>query len=730
MRFVRLSLLIPASAIVLAAGCENQDTPAVVNPYAHIKGENQNDSLLQLIRVAGRDTFKAKALSVLCWNLRRENPDTAIILGEEAVALCEELQFTRYIAKAHSNVASPYRLIADYKSAMEHNELALQYAEQLGDSDQIATSVGNIGTIYYNQGNYPRALEQYLLAMRMGEQLNDTLTIATQLTNIGTLFIMQHKPDSAVVFYTRALILDKAKNDFNGISFDLGGIAAAYGQWYKSDTALIYYMQALAIEQKYGSKYGLQRTLANIGTAWAQFGEEHELDSLGARYYDSALVYYEKAQELATELNDRRGIAINMSNRGHTYAGQRRFKEAESTLLEAEKVADSLDIPETKKDIQLNLSVVYDSLHNTEEAYRRFKTYVAIRDSLVNTDKSNQMTRAQMNFQFETERAVQEAKNKEERERQQLMLNAAIGGGLLLLIVAVVSIRAYRTKKRSNEIISQQKLEVENQKALVETKQKEIIDSINYAQRIQTAILPAASEIEKQLKDAFVLYLPKDIVSGDFYWLGKTKQHMFIAAADCTGHGVPGGFMSMLGTSLLNEVAIEKQVPATGDILDLVRLKIITALKQTGEAGENKDGMDIALCRFGTDFSDVTFSCANNPLWICRPSTGSGQVEMLEFKADKQPVGISVVETMQQFRTQHTELYPGDCIYMFTDGYADQFGGPKGKKFKYKALKELLVQIHSRPMHEQRDILRKTFEDWKGSLMQIDDVLIIGIRIS
>jgi phosphoserine phosphatase RsbU/P len=299
---------------------------------------------------------------------------------------------------------------------------------------------------------------------------------------------------------------------------------------------------------------------------------------------------------------------------------------------------------------------------------------------------------------------------------------------VLLLLVAIISIRAYRTKKRSGEIIAQQKLEVENQKVLVEAKQKEIIDSINYAQRIQSAILPASGEIQNIFPESFVLFNPKDIVSGDFYWMAKTNDFSFICAADCTGHGVPGGFMSMLGHSMLNEVVLEKKVTGTGEILDMLRAKIISSLKQKGESGENKDGMDLALCRFSNDFRKLTFSCANNPLWVCRRSASSGQAEMLEFKADKQPVGISPIATPMPFRQQEFDLQPGDCVYMFTDGYADQFGGPKGKKFKYKALQELLLKNSNFPMKTQREHLQKAFADWKGNLAQIDDVLVIGVR--
>lgn len=721
-----LRLLSALSIITFAfaiGSCNPEPPKAESNPYADIKAGSPVDSVYEVLKIAGQDTHRVKALNALCWYLRRENPDTAIIVGEQAVKLADELQFTRWQSKTHNNVAVAYRLIADHKKALEHGERALDYATLLNDSSEVAICNGTIGAIYYVQGNYPRALDHYLLALKMGEAMQDTATIATQLTNIGALFIMQNELDSSIRYYRRALVLDRAKSDSTGISFDLSGIAASYGRLEQMDSALYYYTEAYAIELRQGTKYGLERVIGSLGICWAQRADFIKDDTLQRMYRDSAIVYYTRAIELARELNDRRGASLNLNNLGRVNIDIGHYREAEQYLSEAAEISDSLDILEIQKDVEANLSRLYDSLGRPAEAFSHYRNYITLRDSLVNDDKTDQMTRAQMNFEFEKERAVQQAKTDEQLARQRLMLNVSIAGGLLLLIIAGVSVRAYRIKKKSSEIISLQKREVEEQKALVDIKQQAIIDSINYAQRIQSAILPAITDIEKQFGDAFVFFEPKDIVSGDFYWTAKTNDYSFIVVADCTGHGVPGGFMSMLGHSLLSEIVLEKQITDTGEILNQLRAKIIRVLKQTGGSGENKDGMDLVICRFSNDFRKLTFSCALNPLWICRDQ------QIIEFKGDKQPVGISVAGHMTEFRTQETELHPGDCIYLFTDGYADQFGGPDGKKFKYKVLKELLAGSQLLPMLRQKDILEKTFHTWKGDLMQIDDVLVVGIKI-
>jgi len=255
----------------------------------------------------------------------------------------------------------------------------------------------------------------------------------------------------------------------------------------------------------------------------------------------------------------------------------------------------------------------------------------------------------------------------------------------------------------------------------IESKNKLITSSIEYAQTIQQALLPDRKYMEQVLPEHFILYRPKDIVSGDFYWVKKIDNTVMLAAVDCTGHGVPGAFMSMLGIAFLNEVVRENGVLRADAILNELRNHVIEALQQKGEPGESKDGMDVALCVIDRKERVLHFAGANNPLYYIRGG------EVYEIKGDKMPVAIHV--RMDPFSNHTVELLPGDTFYIFSDGYADQFGGPHGKKFKYKALRELLLTIHKKPMSEQKTLLDDTFEKWKGEMEQIDDVVLIGFRV-
>lgn len=276
--------------------------------------------------------------------------------------------------------------------------------------------------------------------------------------------------------------------------------------------------------------------------------------------------------------------------------------------------------------------------------------------------------------------------------------------------------------------------EIHRQKELVEHQNKEILDSINYALRLQKAILPEKEHMDHAVKENFVLFKPKDIVSGDFYWISEKQDETLVAAVDCTGHGVPGALVSMVGSNNLDRCVGEFGLRKPSDILDKLKELVVATFESNDD--DVKDGMDISLVALVPESSRgnksmLQYAGANNPLWIVRkdakPPAEGEEPELFEIKADKQPIGK--FDYGKPFTHHEVEVEKGDCVYIFTDGYADQFGGPNGKKFRYKTLKNLLLQIHQRPMSEQRNILDETFESWKGELAQIDDVCVIGIRV-
>jgi serine phosphatase RsbU (regulator of sigma subunit) len=292
-----------------------------------------------------------------------------------------------------------------------------------------------------------------------------------------------------------------------------------------------------------------------------------------------------------------------------------------------------------------------------------------------------------------------------------------ITGALILLVLMTVIFRSLQANKKKNRIITEQKLEVENQKHIVEEKQKEIVDSINYAKRIQLTLLAHKEMLDENLGEHFVLFKPKDIVSGDFYWATKKGDLFFLAVCDSTGHGVPGAFMCLLNIGFLTEAINENDIHEPHKVLDYVRERLIRSISKDGQ----KDGFDGILACFNQKTGEITYAAANNAPLIIHNG------EYLELPADRMPVGKG--ERTESFKLYNITYTKGDTLYLYTDGYADQFGGPKGKKFMYKRLNTLAADLSVQPLNEQVSQLNETFHSWKGNLEQIDDVCIIGIKM-
>jgi serine phosphatase RsbU (regulator of sigma subunit) len=336
-----------------------------------------------------------------------------------------------------------------------------------------------------------------------------------------------------------------------------------------------------------------------------------------------------------------------------------------------------------------------------------------VKDLIYNENISQQVTEA--GAKYESEKKQRENDQlKATTEQDALLRKFLIALVVLGVIVAISLTYAYFNKRKSNQQLALQNAQIESQK-------KEITDSINYAQRIQQAILPPESALKKHFPDAFVFYLPKAIVSGDFWWMLEKDNHVFVGIADCTGHGVPGAFMSMLGMEMLNDIARETSEPS--EILSRLSSAIKRSLRQTSGETQSRDGMDIALLRFNLKSHELVYAGANRPLWIRK---ASGDVQ--EFSPTKAPIG-GPAEENQQYESHRISLGTGDTLYAFTDGYADQFGGAKGKKLKTSGMRVLLEQYAMLPMVLQEQELASHFHRWRGALEQVDDVLVCGIRI-
>ena len=362
------------------------------------------------------------------------------------------------------------------------------------------------------------------------------------------------------------------------------------------------------------------------------------------------------------------------------------------------------------------LAATIDSAYGSyKDAFGHYQQYIIIRDKL-NSDELNKLAmRQKYTEEADKQKAEQDKKDiyaLEQKKNQQIIIFAVAG---ILIIVLVFSSLLFKRFKLTNK-----------QKEIIEEKHKEISDSINYAERIQRSFLATADLLDENLKDYFVFFQPKDVVSGDFYWATKLVsssgvENFALVTADSTGHGVPGAIMSLLNVTSL-ESAIKDGHNEPSEILNHTRQTIIERLKKDGSDEGGKDGMDASIVCFDFKNNKLTYSAANNPIWVVRKN------ELIELKGDKMPVGKHDKDYVS-FTQQEFKLIKGDVIYTLTDGFPDQFGGTKGKKFMYKQLKETLVSISNKPLIEQKETLTTILKNWMGDIEQVDDIIIIGIRI-
>ena len=605
-----------------------------------------------------------------------------------------------------------YRAAGNYPKAIKYSEEALSEAEKIKFNLGIADACNALAAVYDEQGQYPKALSYYLKTLKNHELLKDSLGICRDYNNIGLLYCHLSNYKTALEYYNKGIQLAKSLRNnvfLSALYFNIGSVYT-YTEKYKESTE--YYFKSLSIDTILKDDYAISDCYTNIGINY-NFSKD----------YDKALFYCFKGLSMKKELQDFDGAASGYINIADVFVNKNDYKSAKAFLDSSLKISEQNQSFDNLRLTYKGLADVHFNLGNFKEAYLYHVKFKQITDSIFNTENNEQLNQTKINFELEkkrAEQAQQKALSDSDKKRQNIIILSVV---LVLLIVSVFSLFLYKRFKISN----QQKEIISQQKELVEEKQKEISDSINYAKRIQTSFLANELEFKKYFTYYFILFKPKDVVSGDFYWTASVDSKFYVTVADSTGHGIPGAFMSLLNISLLNESVLSRNYTSTVDILNFVRKILILGLKpdETGQGGN--DGMDCVL--FSIDFKtlEMEFSGANNPLWIVRDNK-NGVAELVEVKADKMPVGRSPREA-DSFTSQKFQLQKNDLIYAFTDGYADQFGGPKAKKFKYKQLEEIILSNHSKSLGEQNTILNITFENWKGNLEQVDDVCLIGLRV-
>lgn len=615
---------------------------------------------------------KIKAVQDILWSANEPIPNILVLTEgqqfiDEAFELSCSIDDTVGIANGYINKGFVGLYATQDANTYDYFQKGLLIFEEINDLRAYSRALSVMSYSLWMMGRYDEALEYAYKCLKVTEERNQTEAQGWSNYALGTFHFDLKDYSTSEFYYKRAhnvfLSIDQNAIPLARCKIGLSSVMIAIHRY---DEALEHLLTSLEDYKKLNHVMGQSRVLNDIGVIYRIQGK-----------YDDAKGYLQEGLLLREKHNYYQGIITSNFELGQLYFKTGEYPTALKYLFIALDVAIKNNTKPKLFQIHELIGEVYKQTNELGKALEHKELFFKIKSEVIGEQANNKLKHLQ------TQNAVEKSEKEAEIHR----------------------LKNVELKQAYSEI---------------EEKNKSILDSINYAKRIQKAILPSDADIKKLLPESFVLYLPKDVVSGDFYWVENKGETKLFAAVDCTGHGVPGAFMSMIGNTLLNEIVNDKDFINPGEILSNLREGVIKALKQTGEEGENQDGMDISLCTLKNNV--LEYAGANNPLWLIR----NGVFE--EVLADKQPIGI-YYGASKPFTNHQLEVSSGDCIYIFTDGYADQMGGPKGKKFKYKALEELILKIHALPMEEQKQILEATINEWKANLEQVDDILLLGIRV-
>ncbi|MGZ3866558.1 MAG: tetratricopeptide repeat protein [Bacteroidia bacterium] len=701
-------------SIVLAFSC-----------FAVFSQQQTIDSLRKELKKDNSSTGQIIGLTRLSGYYKTYNIDSAYTLALRATKLAEkEKPGTYYYAVAIEALAEAYYFKLDKTNRDSCIKISIDVFSRIKDSCGLCDAkLKNAGYLKFD-GDMETSLKKYIEVNKESAKAKCFSTEAWSDHNIGEIYIDLNKFKEALEYALLSFQKMKKLNHYRGMSQTSSNVGLIYDITGNPDSALHYYAISIESAKKEHLEDVMANTYSNMGVVYFYKGD-----------YENAIKQYKLALELNNKLDYDESKGNNLLNLGEVYEAKKEYTLAEKYMLEGLAILGKTKNMLYRKEAYRMIGQLYSEMGKYDKAYGYHLKFSEISDSLYNQNSTKAV--AEMQVKFDTEKKQQEieiqnakldSQKAQLKEEQFQRLALYLGLGLLVVLGAFIYNRLTVTRKQKAEVEIQKK-EVEKQKYIIEEHQKEIVDSINYAKRIQVALLAHEELLNNNLPAHFVLFKPKDIVSGDFYWATHTHSKentdlFYLAVCDSTGHGVPGAFMSLLNIGFLSEAIKEKDIFKPHEVLNYVRNRLISSIGQDNQ----KDGMDAILIKIDEnelrshkEILKVEYAAANNEPILIRDN------KIIELPKDKMPVGKG--EKTDSFTLHQLELRKGDCLYLYTDGYADQFGGEKGKKFKYKQLNELLLANHTLPPDQQREILVSTFEKWKGNLEQVDDVCIIGIKI-
>jgi serine phosphatase RsbU (regulator of sigma subunit)/Tfp pilus assembly protein PilF len=662
---------------------------------------SRTDSLIHALEES-TDSNKYKIYEALYLSLEN-NPDSALMYINGAFELAGEENNIDQKAFFHGLKGHLYERLGNTNKAVQEFKSAYELYLSNQNIDHATQALQNMAAMLVDDGKFNEASKHLFNALRLTEEYNLKDLQGSVLTNIGLLFFNQNEWDKSIEYYQRSLTIQKETNDLAGLALLYNNLGISF--YYKNmlDSVLVNFERSLDMYVKLDNKLGQTRPLSNIGEIYFIKGE-----------YDKAFEYFNRSLQIENELGYKSGYAVSLMEIGDLYTELGEYKTALDYQYQGMSIILTLGAPAKIMDAYKYLYGTYSKMDNADSALKYFKRYTEIKDSIFTIEKTNHIN--ELDKIYETEKKEQQIAMQKIKLRNHKIQVWTLFIILLLVIGIIIQIlRINRNKKRSNQLL-------EKKNKMLAENNLQITNSITYASFIQAAILPPEILFSKNFQEYFLLFKPKDIVNGDFYWVTRLKELVFVAIADCTGHGVPGALMSMLGISYLKEIINTQKVKSTNKILDLLKTKIVGALRQKESTHDTRDGMDISLCVFNTTTLTMEYSGAYRTILIF------SQDKMTIIEGDKMPIGYHRTRNYP-FSKKECQLSKGDIIYLYTDGFADQFGGEKGNKYTRPQFRDYLTSIHTLPLEEQGKRLEEELRSWQGTRDQIDDITVLGVKI-
>lgn len=615
--------------------------------------------------------------------IRQGNYDSSLVILKKAILIGQTLKDSALQSSTLLYMGNAYSNKGDHSTAIEFYFKGLAIEERLRVQPNLHFFFNGIGVLFTTQKNYSKGLEYLLKAKEIVEHSNNKKYLSTIDNNIGWQYMLVDKNDSAYFFLDLSVKASEDGKNLYALTFPLHNLAELF---------------------------------------------------LKLKQYEKVFQYAYRSYEISKSQGFKDRMVANLITLGDMELRQNKFASAENYLTQALHLSQEIQTKLHIKDVSLLLANLYEKQQEHEKAYYYYTLFAETKDTILNQKSSKIIT--EMNIKYSTqkkEKEIELLKKNEEIQRLELAkkrneldmqrtLSLSVGGGLLLLLfVAALLFGQYQLKKRANDLLQHAFDIIEEKNTVIERSNSQITDSITYAKRIQDAVLPGPDYLTKLFDDHFfILYQPSQIVSGDFYWCTRLENKIIFVVADCTGHGVSGAFMSMIGNTILNEIVNEQKETNTEKIATLLDKKIIHSLHQY-EGSDQYDGMDVSICCIDRTAKEIAFTGASQFLYVY-----SGDLQ--KIKGDPYPIGGSQLKGQKKFTSQKISYQENALIYLLTDGYCDQSGGPSKKRFSSRKFETLLTQIKDLPLAEQKDKLEQSFEHWKGETKQRDDILVVGIK--